>query len=468
MAFKAPDPLREEPKAIEAEMAVLGSMLIERDAAERALDLLHETDFYLQHHKHIFRAIFSLIHANHVADAVTVSEELKRNLKLDSIGGGMYLAELINKVTTTGHLEHYAKLVKEKAILRDLIGAATIIITDCQTQFKETEKILDSAQASILKVSERQTLSGVIHAKEIVHEVVEIIEKAVHSKQAVTGVPTGLRAFDRMTTGFQKSDLILLAARPSMGKTAFAQNIVAHAVLEKNLPVLFFSLEMNRHAIMQRFIAAEAGINLKDIRTGYFKRDRWQDLTSAAARFADAPLYINDNPGMTVFTVRALARQLTSRLRQEKKELGMIVLDYLQLLRGGGGRQENRQQEVSDISRGLKQLARELNVPVIALSQLSRASEDKTRLDNKPKLSDLRESGSLEQDADLVTLIHREGYYKPNDPTLENKAQLIIAKQRQGPTGTVDVMFMRDITRFVDEAHGAEEPTEFQDTQTQF
>jgi replicative DNA helicase len=254
-----------------------------------------------------------------------------------------------------------------------------------------------------------------------------------------------------------------------MGKTALAQNIVANVVLEKNIPVLFFSLEMNRHAIMHRFIAAEAKVNLKDIRTGFFRRDRWQDLTTAAARFSDSPLYINDNPGMTVFNIRAISRQLVSRLRQDNKQLGMIVIDYLQLLRGGsGGRMENRQQEVSEISRSLKHLARELNIPVIALAQLSRASEDKMRTDNKPKLSDLRESGSLEQDADLVVLIHREGYYKRNDPTLENKATLIIAKQRQGPTDDVPVLFLRDITRFVDEAPGVEDPAEMQESQTQF
>jgi len=456
------------PQALEAEMGVLGSMLIEREAAEKALDALHESDFYLDAHKRVFKAVFSLFSAGQAVDVVTVSEELRKKSELDAVGGGAYLAELIGKVTTAAHVEYYARLVKEKAILRDLINAATGVVTACYTQEKETKQILDEAQGSILKVSERQTLHGVIQAKDIVHEVVEQIERAHKSKQDVTGIPTGLRAFDKMTTGFQKSDLILIAARPSQGKTALAQNIVAHVVLEKNIPVLFFSLEMNRHAIMQRFIAAEAKVNLKDIRTGFFRRDRWQDLTTAASRFADSPLYINDNPGMTVFNVRAIARQLMSRLRQDKKELGMVVLDYLQLLRGGGGRQENRQQEVSEISRGLKQLARELNVPVIALSQLSRASEDKSRADNRPKLSDLRESGSLEQDADLVALIHREGYYKPMDPTLENKAQLIIAKQRQGPTGTVDVLFLRDITRFADEAAGVEEPIDIQESQAQF
>ncbi|MBI3289726.1 MAG: replicative DNA helicase [Elusimicrobia bacterium] len=456
------------PQALEAEMAVLGSMLIEREAAEKALDVLHEADFYLDAHKRVYRAIHRLLTAGQAVDAVTVSEELRKKAELDAVGGGSFLAELINKVTTAAHVQYYASLVKEKAILRELIGAATGVVTACYAMEKEPKQILDEAQGAILKVSERQTLQGVVEAKEIVHEVVDQIERAHHNKQEVTGVSTGLRAFDRMTTGFQKSDLILIAARPSQGKTALALNMVAHATLEKGIPVLFFSLEMNRHAIMQRFIAAEAKVNLKDIRTGYFKRDRWQDLTGAAARFAEAPLFINDNPGMTVFNVRAISRQLLSRLRQERKELGMVVIDYLQLLRGGGGgRNENRQQEVSEISRGLKQLARELNVPVIALSQLSRASEDKTRLDNKPKLSDLRESGSLEQDADLVAMIHREGYYKPNDPTLENKAEIIIAKQRQGPTGSVPVTFLRNFTRFVDEA-GAEEPVAFEESQTQF
>ncbi|MDE2510071.1 MAG: replicative DNA helicase [Elusimicrobia bacterium] len=457
------------PQALEAEMAVLGSMLIEREAAEKALDALHESDFYLDAHRRTFRAVHTLVGAGQAVDLVTVSEEMRRSNDLDVVGGGQYLADLIGKVTTAAHVEYYAKLVKDKALLRDLINAATGVVTAAYAQEKETTKIMDEAQASILKVSERQTLHGVVSAKELVHEVVDLIEKAVHNKNDVTGVPSGLRSFDRMTTGFQKSDLILIAARPSMGKTALAQNIVAHVVLEKNIPTLFFSLEMNRHAIMHRFIAAEAKVNLKDIRTGYFKRDRWQDLTTAASRFAESPLFINDSPGMTVFSIRAIARQLMSRLRQDNKKLGLVVIDYLQLLRGGASRQENRQQEVSEISRSLKQLARELEIPVVALAQLSRASEDKTRTDNKPKLSDLRESGSLEQDADLVVLIHREGYYKRNDPTLENKATLIIAKQRQGPTDDVPVLFLRDITRFVDEAPGgAEEPAEFQESQTQF
>jgi replicative DNA helicase len=457
------------PQALEAEMAVLGSMLIEPEACEKALDILQESDFYLDAHKRVFRAVYFLVNSSQAVDNVTVSEQLRKKSELDAVGGSSYLAELINKVTTAAHVEHYAKIVKERSVLRNLINVATAVVTSCYSQEKEHKVILDEAQASILKASELQSADKVVDTKALVHEVIDQIEKSVHEKQAVTGVPTGLTAFDRLTTGFQKSDLILIAARPSMGKTALAQNIVAHAVLEKNIPTLFFSLEMNKHSIMKRFIAAEAKINLKDIRTGFFKRDRWQDITTAGARFSDSPLFINDSPGMTVFSVRSIARDMMSKLRKDNKKLGLIVIDYLQLLRGGAARAENRQQEVAEISRSLKQLARELEIPVIALAQLSRASEDKTRTDNKPKLSDLRESGSLEQDADLVVLIHREGYYKRNDPTLENKATLIIAKQRNGPTDDVPVLFLRDITRFVDEAPGgADEPSEFQESQTQF
>ncbi|MBI4371867.1 MAG: replicative DNA helicase [Elusimicrobia bacterium] len=454
------------PQAVEAEMAVLGSMLIEREAAEKAIDALHERDFYLDAHRQIFRALHDLYASGQAVDVVTAAEDLRKRQKLDVVGGAAYLGELIHKVTTAAHVEYYARLVKEKALLRELIRAARDIIGECGDQAKEPRVLLDEAQAAILKVSELQILHGVVEVKDVVHDVLDQMERAHHSKQAVTGIPSGLSAFDRLTTGFQKSDLILIAARPSQGKTALALNIAAHAALEKGLPVLFFSLEMNRHAIMQRFIAAEARVNLQDIRTGFFRRDRWQDLTTAAARFAEAPLFLNDNPGMTVLGLRGVSRQLVSKLRREGRSLGLVVVDYLQLLRGGV-RAESRQQEVSEISRGLKQLARELNVPVIALSQLSRSAEKDVRSDNRPKLSDLRESGSLEQDADLVAMIYREAQYKPNDPTLENKAEIIVAKQRQGPTGTVRVAFVRDVTRFADET-AAEAPAELQESQAEF
>ena len=442
-------------------MAVLGSMLIERDAVEKALDVLIEKDFYQENHRAIFRALADLHARGAAVDLVTATEELKTHKRLDEIGGQAYLSDLIHKVATAAHVEYYAKLVKEKAILRELINTATNIVTACYHEAKEPNTILDEAQRDILKVAERQTLHGVVEAKHVVNEVMDQIEQAVQNKQSVTGVASGLKALDNQTTGFQNSDLILLAARPSQGKTALSLNIAANVVLQSKKPVLFFSLEMSRHAIMQRLISGEARVNLKDIRTGFFRRDRWTDLTNAAASFAESPLYINDQPGLSVLTARSVSRQLQADLRRQGTALGMVVIDYLQLMRGSS-RTENRQQEVSEISRGLKHLARDLNVPVMALSQLSRRTEDKGRSDNRPQLSDLRESGALEQDADVVMFIYREEYYKPNDPSLAGKAEIIVAKQRQGPVGTVEVHFNRAITRFDNQTDdmppGGEEP----------
>ncbi|MBI3551870.1 MAG: replicative DNA helicase [Elusimicrobia bacterium] len=470
----ANNPAQLPPQALEAESAVLGSMLIERDAAEKAIDSLAEKDFYLDANRKIFAALKSISERGDGVDVVTAAEELKRRKLLDEVGGMAALTDLVHKVATAAHIDYYARLVKEKSVLRELITTATAVVSACFNEAKEPTEILDEAQASILRVAERQTMHGVVEAKDLAHEVIEQIELAHSRKQAVTGVPSGLKDFDRLTTGFQKSDLILIAARPSQGKTALALNIASHVVLSDNpLPVLVFSMEMSKHAIMERFIAADARVNLQQVRTGFFPRDKWTDLTNAAARFSEAPLYIVDRPGLSVLTVRSLARQLTAELRRKGKSLGLVVIDYLQLMRGSSFRSESRQQEVSDISRGLKHLARDLNVPVIALSQLSRRPEEKGRPDGRPQLSDLRDSGALEQDADLVAFIFREGYYKRNDPTLENKAEIIIAKQRQGPTGVVEAKFYHQFTRFVDadptgETEAGPPPAEVEETQTTF
>jgi replicative DNA helicase len=312
-------------------------------------------------------------------------------------------------------------------------------------------------------------MQGVAEAKDLAHEALARIESIHKAKRHVTGIPSGLKLFDRMTTGFQNADLILIAARPSQGKTALALNIAANVVLEEKKPVLFFSLEMTRNALMDRLISSEAKVNLKEIRTGYFDNKYWTRITNATARFSDSPLFIVDWSNLSVLSARSISRQLASRLKREQKELALVVIDYLQLMRGSG-RSENRQQEVSEISRGLKGLARDLNIPVIALSQLSRRSEDKGRADNRPMLSDLRESGALEQDADLVAFIHREAYYKRNDPSLEGKAEIIIAKQRQGPVGNIAVAFNMNITRFdnaaFDETPAGPSASEVEDAQT--
>lgn len=449
-------------------MAVLGSMLIERDAVEKAVDALDERDFYQDSHRKIFRALRDLYERGGGVDLVTAGEELRRMKALDDVGGMNALTELVHKVATAAHVEYYAKLVKEKAILRELINTATKIVTACYEEAKEPTLLLDEAQATILKVAERQTLHGVVEAKDLAHEVIGLIEQAHNRKQAVTGVSSGLADFDRLTAGFQKSDLVLIAARPSQGKTALALNIASNVVLgDDPKPVLVFSMEMSKHAIMERFIASEARVNLQQVRNGFFPRNRWTDLTNSAARLSEAPLYIVDSPGLSVLGIRSLSRQLAAELRRKGAALGLIMIDYLQLIRGSSSRFENRQQEVSEISRSLKFLARDLNVPVIALSQLSRRTEEKGRSDARPQLSDLRESGALEQDADLVAFIYRESYYKQNDPTLENKAEIIIAKQRQGPTGTVHVSFIRDYTRFGN-ATSESEPAEIEETQTSF
>jgi len=448
------------PQALEAEKAVLGAMLLSKDAVEKALDILEDKDFYQDSHRRIYAAARTLYERNEAVDVVTAGEELRRLKALDDVGGMEILTDLVNSVATAAHVEHYARLVRDKAILRDLIATATAVVTACYQEAKEPSEILDQAQASVLKVAEKQVLRGVLDAKALAHQAIEQIEAAYKRREAVIGVPSGIRNLDRITAGFQKSDLILLAARPSQGKTALALNIAANAALHpKNpVPVLFFSMEMSGAALMLRLIASDASINLQQLRTGFLARDRWTALTSAAAKFSDAPLRIVDMPGLSVTGVRSITRQNAVDWRRQGKELGLVVIDYLQLMRGSSFRTESRQQEVSEISRGLKFLARDLNVPVIALSQLSRRPEDKGRSDGRPQLSDLRESGALEQDADLVAFIYRESYYKRDDPTIDDtKAEIIVAKHRQGPTGTAEVRFLRDYTRFDNPAEGEPE-----------
>ena len=452
-------PLQVPPQALEAEMAVIGSMLIENEAVEKAVEIVDESAFYKDAHRTIFAAIFALYQKSAPADLVTVGEELRKSGALGDVGGVAYLSECIHKVATAAHVEHYANLVHEKAILRALITTSTKIITDCFSE-KEPAALLDEAQAQILAVAQQQKSTGFVDAAELAHEVIEEIERLHQRKEAVTGVATGLTELDKKTSGFQRGDLILIAARPSQGKTALALNITTHVVLEKKLPVAFFSMEMSRSAIMQRLISSEARVNLHEVRSGFFRRERWTHLTNAAARLSEAPLFIDDMSNLSVLDVRSRSRRLASDLKRQGKPLALIVIDYLQLMRGSSRRSENRQQEVSEISRGLKFLARDLNLPVVALSQLSRRVEEKGRADGEPQLSDLRESGALEQDADLVMAIHREGYYKRNDPTVDPaKAKIKILKQRQGPTGDIDVRFNSDVTRFDNLDQDAEEPS---------
>ncbi len=451
-----PNNLLEEripPQALDAEMAVLGSMLIDKDALNDALEILKPEHFYKDAHQVIFAAMQTLAERNQAVDIVTVVEELKRQKALTKVGGEVYLAKLGDKVSTAAHAKYYAELVYKKFVVRDLIRTATSLVQRCYKEDDDDPQVLiDSAADQIYKLSQRQKLSGFVSSKELAPEVMEMLEKAFKNKNTIQGVPTGLNKFDHMTGGLRKSDLIILGARPSQGKTAMALNIAHHACVECNIPVAFFSLEMGRHIIYERMIGAAAMAEIHKLRSGYFEKSEWPDLMREMDRLAKAPLYIDDTSGISITELRMRARRLASELKKQGKELGLIVIDYLQLIRGGERRSESRQQEVSEISRLLKDLARTLDVPVLALSQLSRKNEDKSRVDNKPMLSDLRESGSIEQDADVVALIHRDGYYKRDDEQLKRKATLIIAKQRNGPVGDIDLAFFGEFALFTNPA----------------
>jgi replicative DNA helicase len=463
------DLLQLPPQALEAEMAVLGSMLIQAEAVDRALELLDEKDFYKETHRKIFLAAAELHNARQAVDIVTVSDSLRAKKLLGEVGGPQFLQELQQKVATAAHVEHYAHIVREKSILRDLIRTATEVVGQAYREEKPPSELLDEAQGRIMAVSQRSTVSGFVQAKDLAHEVISDIEALHQRKGDVTGIGTGLRKFDQMTAGFQNGDLILIAARPSQGKTALALNIMAHVVLHSKSPVhtAFFSMEMSKKAIMTRLVASEARVNLHETRNGFFRRDRWTDLTNAASRISEAPFYINDGSSLSILEVRSQARRLQLALQSKGQNLGLIMIDYLQLMRGPNRRSENRQQEVAEISRGLKGLARDMNVPVVALAQLNRRSEDKGRVDNRPQLSDLRDSGSLEQDADVVALIHREGYYNRSDPSLERKAEIIIAKQRNGPVGTCEVSYIPELVRFENLEVGSA-PDDEEDAQVSF
>ena len=435
------------PHSTEAEMAVLGAMLIEKEVIENVTEILQPKHFYNDKHGRIFEAILDLRTRNLPVDVVTLSEELKKNGRLEELGGQKYLSDLMEKVSTSAHTQAYAQIVKEKSLLRELIRVSTNIVEKSFDGAEDVAKIMDFAEEQVLSVAQRNTSLGFSSASELATEVLGRIEKNYSNHSAITGVPTGFTKLDYMTGGLQNSDLIILAARPSQGKTAMALNMAYHACVEKKIPTAFFSLEMNKHSIMQRMICSAARANLSGVRNGRLPREIWPSLTRHTAEVSESPLYIDDSPGLNILEIRNRTRKLMSQLKNEGKTLGLVVIDYLQLIRGAG-RSESRQQEVSEISRLLKDLARSMEVPVMALSQLNRRSEDKAREGNRPQLSDLRDSGSIEQDADVVGLIHRPEYYNRADPTLKNKATLIIAKQRNGPVGDVELAFFHEYTKF--------------------
>ncbi|MCX7780974.1 MAG: replicative DNA helicase [Negativicutes bacterium] len=433
---------RVPPQNIEAEQSVLGALMIEREAVTKVTEFLKAADFYREAHRVIFDAILHLYSRNDAIDLITITEYLRKENKLEAAGGISYVAGLANSVPTAANVVYHARIVEEKALLRNLINSATAIAGMGYEASEEVEMILDKAEKMILEVANRKVGQEFTPINKIVLDAFTKIEQLYATKGGITGLPTGFRDLDRLTAGLQPSDLILIAARPSMGKTAFVLNIAQHIAIKEKQPVAFFSLEMSKEQLVQRMLCAEAMIDASRLRIGQLEDKDWTNLIRGADRLSSAPIYIDDTAGINVVELRSKARRL-----QIEHGLKLIIIDYLQLMQGGGGKSENRQQEISEISRSLKSLARELGVPVIALSQLSRSVE--ARQVKKPMLSDLRESGSLEQDADIVAFLYREDYYNP-DTERKNITEVIIAKHRNGPVDTVELFFHKQFTKFSD------------------
>ncbi|MBA2628010.1 MAG: replicative DNA helicase [Gemmatimonadales bacterium] len=434
---------RAAPWNNEAEQAVLGAMLLDQDAALRASELVDDTMFYREAHRRLFRAMLALTEQRTVIDHITLRDELMRRGELDTAGGLEYLAELVDSVPTAANLEFHAKIVKDKAILRRLIESATSIVTEAYDGKSTANELLDSAESRIFQISQQRGDEGFTRIKEMLWPTMERIETLQKSGKAITGVPSGFAELDDITTGFQPSDLIIVAARPSMGKTAFCLNIATHAAVEGN-GVAVFSLEMSKESLVQRMLTAEARVNSQAVRRGELKDFDFTRLARAAGILQSCPIWIDDTPALTLLEMRSKARRL-----KVESDVKMVIVDYLQLMRSPE-RSENRVQEISDISRSLKALARELEIPVVALSQLSRASEQRGG-ERKPILSDLRDSGAIEQDADIVLFIHRPEMYAKDDAdgnSNEGLAEVIVAKHRNGPTGSLDLYFHKQFTRF--------------------
>lgn len=432
---------RTPPHSIEAEQAVLGAVFLEPEALITAAEILVPEDFYRPAHERIFRVMLDLQENGQPVDLVTVTAELQDRKLLEEIGGVSYLSDLANAVPTAANVEHYSRVIEEKSLLRRLIKTATEIVAEGYASEEEVETILDNAEKRVLEVANRKNASDFVSIKDILVEAYDNIEILHNRKDEITGIPTGFIEFDRMTAGLQRNDLIIVAARPSVGKTAFALNISQNVATKTNENVAIFSLEMGAQQLVMRMLCAEGNIDSQRLRTGRLTPEDWEKLTMAMGSLANAGIYIDDTPGIRVSEIRAKCR----RLKQEKG-LGLVVIDYLQLIQGSGRSGENRQQEVSEISRSLKALARELEVPVIALSQLSRNVEQ--RQDKRPIMSDIRESGSIEQDADIVAFLYRDDYYN-KDSDKKNIIEIIIAKQRNGPTGTVELAFIKEFNKFV-------------------
>jgi len=448
------DPVQERvpPQALEAEVAVLGAILQEREALLKSLEILKPEHFYREAHRKIYAAAISLFERNEPVDLITLTHELTRRKELEAVGGAAFLTQLLEAVPTAANVVYHARIVRDKAVLRELIRVATDLVAEGYAEREDVDGLLDLAERKVFEISQDRVSRTFTPLKHVLKETFELIERLHGRKSLVTGVPTGFREFDEKTAGLQPSDLIVIAGRPSMGKTSFALGIAQHAAIVERYPVAIFSLEMSMEQVALRMLCSEARVDSNKVRTGYLSGEKdWRPLIDAASRLSEAPIFIDDTPGNTVLEMRAKARRLKA-----EQNLQLVIIDYLQLIQGRG-RAENRQQEIAEICRGLKAMAKELNVPVVALSQLSRRAEE--REEGRPQLADLRESGAIEQDADLVAFLYRPGLYKkPKDPSAadDRTTEVIIAKQRNGPTGTVKLAFLREYARFepLEEVYG--------------
>lgn len=427
------------PHDIEAEHAVIGSMLTDQEAVYAAIERLKPEDFYREDNKQIYTAILNIYNKAEPIDIITLKAELSSMGKLDAVGGLEYIVELPEKVPTTANVDRYIKIVEEKSLLRNLIRAANEILSSGYAQEDDVENIVDHAEKKIFDVMQKKSQKGYTTIKDVLVESFTKLEELYNQKEHITGVPTGFAELDKKTAGLHGSELILIAARPAMGKSAFALNIGSYAATRANVPVAIFSLEMSKEQVGNRILCSEALVDSNNVRTGELNDEELGKLAETSGELSQAPIYIDDTPGISVMEIRAKCRKL-----KLEKNIGLVIIDYLQLIQGSG-KTSSREQEIAEISRSLKILAKEIEVPVIALSQLSRAVE--ARPDHRPMLSDLRESGSIEQDADIVMFLYRDDYYN-EDSEKKNIAEVIIAKQRAGSTGTVDLAWLGKYTKF--------------------
>ncbi|MFC1595934.1 replicative DNA helicase [Candidatus Margulisiibacteriota bacterium] len=433
-------PERVPPHNTEAEQAVLGAMLLDKETVPKIIEKINAESFYHSIHSFIFSAIITLYDQNKPIDMITVTDYLRKNNQLETVGGSVYITDILDSVPTAANVEHYLKMVEETSILRSLITAGSQIVSISFEEDQGVNSVLERAEKSIFDIAKKKSHKAFVNLKNILLPVMTQIEESYGKEEVVTGVPSGYGDLDYFTSGFQKSDMIIMAARPSMGKTSLALNMAANAAIRYNIPTAIFSLEMSKEQLAYRLLCSESGIDSHKLKSAGMKEHEWKSLTRSLGKLSEAPIFIDDTASLSTLEMKAKARRMAL-----EENIGLIIVDYLQLMQVSA-KTDNRTQEISNIARALKAIAREVSVPVIALSQLSRSIEQ--RIDKTPRLSDLRESGEIEQTADLVMFIHREDYYDVNTEN-SNIAQLIVAKHRNGPTGKIDLVFKKEITKFL-------------------